>query len=40
MKLPPSIFFDASTGKVRSTMSPTERQSLYGSGRRTEWCSS
>lgn len=33
------VLFDTGTGKVRSTMSLTERQSLYGSGRRTEWCS-
>lgn len=34
-----NVLFDASTGKVRSTMSLTERQSLYGNGRRSEWCS-
>lgn len=33
------VLFDTDTGKVRSTMSLTERQSLYGSGRRSEWCS-
>lgn len=33
------VLFDASTGKVRSTMSLTERQSRDGSGERSEWCS-
>lgn len=31
--------FDTGTGKVRSTMSLTERQSRDGSGERGEWCS-
>ena len=34
------VLFDGSTGKVRSTMSMTERLSLpWGRGNRRDWCS-
>ena len=34
-----SVLFDATSGKVRTTMSLTERQSLpFGRGDRREWC--
>ena len=34
-----SVLFDATSGKVRTTISLTERQSLpFGRGDRREWC--